>query len=81
MYQSIQMNSKFMLRVFRAARNRNLENVTSEEITAVVANSQCALCYHREMDIESTPCWGCVNGYRKEFFTPITAPVVILKES
>lgn len=80
MYQSIQMNSKFMLRVFRAARSRNLVTLNVEEISAVVENKNCCLCYHREKDTTEAPCTACVCSYEKEFFTPITAPVVIIKE-
>ena len=80
MFQSIQMNSKFMLRAFRAARSRNLETLATEEIHAVVENKSCCLCYHRERDIDKAPCTACCTSYEHMFFTPITAPVVIIKE-
>ena len=80
MFKSIQMNSKFMLRAFRAARSRNLDTLNAEEIHAVVENKSCCLCYHRERDMYAVPCTACVCSYEKEFFTPITAPVVIIKE-
>ena len=80
MFQSIQMNSKFMLRAFRAARSRNLGTLNVEEISAVVENKSCCLCYHREKDATEVPCTSCVCSYEHTFFTPITAPVVIIKE-
>ena len=80
MTRSIQMTSKFMLRVFRAARSRNLETITAEEVRAVVENSSCCLCCHREKDTSAAPCTACCTSYEHTFFTPITAPVVIIKE-
>jgi len=60
MMQTVQMNSNFMLRMFRAARSRNLETLAVEEIRAVVENSSCCLCYHRGKDTSAAPCTACI---------------------
>ena len=63
-----------------AARSRNLETLNIEEIHVVVENRSCFLCYHRDKDTTEEPCTTCVCTYKHTFFTPITAPVVIMKE-
>jgi hypothetical protein len=68
-------------RMFMAVRRMDLKGVPQEEITLAVEEGMCNMCYHRLCEAENYPCNCCLDRDDKGKFTPITALVVIKKET